>query len=139
VIIVVGTAVDTGAGRRLVVRQGRSAEDLIIEPDGAAAVAVNVVIVGEPGLTDSLPLAAESAAALRDCAADLVQAGVQLAIVVPSTSADKASAVLAALAPVLRPGVDAQDRDRAVFAARRELASGDVVGFGYELTVMRRP
>ena len=139
VIIVVGTAVDTGAGRRLVVRQGRSAEDLIIEPDGAAAVAVNVVIVGEPGLTDSLPLAAESAAALRDCAADLVQAGVQLAIVVPSTSADKASAVLAALAPVLRPGVDAPDRDRAVFAARRELASGDVVGFGYELTVMRRP
>jgi hypothetical protein len=139
VIIVVGTAVDTGAGRRLAVRQGRSAEDLIIEPDGAAAVAVNVVIVGEPGLTDSLPLAAESAAALRDCAADLVQAGVHLAIVVPSTSADKASAVLAALAPVLRPGVDAADRDQAVFAARRELASGDVVGFGYELTVMRRP
>jgi hypothetical protein len=139
VIIVVGTAVDTGAGRRLVVRQGRSAEDLIIEPDGAAAVAVNVVIVGEPGLTDSLPLAAESAAALRDCAADLVQAGVHLAIVVPSTSADKASAVLSALAPVLRPGVAATDRDRAVFAARRELASGDVVGFGYELTVMRRP
>jgi hypothetical protein len=139
VIVVVGTAVDTGAGRRLVVGQGRSAEDLIIEPDGAAAVAVNVVIVGEPGLTDSLQLAAESAAALRDCATDLVQAGVHLAIVVPSTSADKASAVLAALAPALRPGVDAADRDRAVFAARRELASGDVVGFGYELTVMRRP
>lgn len=140
VIIVVGSAVDTGVGRRLVVRQGRSSEDLIIEPDGAAAVAVNVVVVGEPGLKGSLRLAAESAAALRGCAADLVQAGVNLAIIVPSTSADNASAVLKALAPVLRPpGTATADTDQAVLAAREELARGGDAGFGYELTVMRRP
>ena len=140
VIVVVGTAVDTPAGRRLVVQQGRSAEaDLVIEPDGAAAVGVNVVIVGEPGLKGSLRSAAESAAALRDCAADLVRAGVQTAVVVPSTSADNASAVLTVLAPVVQPGVHTPVRDEAVFAARQALARGGDLGFGYELTVMRRP
>lgn len=137
VIIAMATAVQTPEGRRLVVQQENSPDtDLMIEPDDAALGGVSVIVVGEPARNPGI----RSDSALRGCAADLVQAGLQTVVVVPSAPAGTTFQVLAKLTDALRPGAPSSGSDLAVAVhqARQLLAGSGEDSFGYELTLMAR-
>jgi hypothetical protein len=141
VLIVVAIAVDTTAGRRLVIHGGASRHyDIVIDPDEASLTDLAVVVVGEPHGENRRASAAQSAAALRVCAADLIQAGARTVIVVPSAPAAAASDVLASLARILRSGdyQSAKGLSAGAAQARQILAEKTDTQLGYELTVMSR-
>jgi hypothetical protein len=138
VLVIVAVAISTDAGRRLVVHQGASRDDdLVIDPDEAALDGLTAIVLGEP--RSSRSPTAQSAVALRTCAADLLEAGARTVIVVPNAPSIVASRVLASLTETLRPGVDLSLQElRTTVAGARDLLKEADPGLGYELTVMSR-
>jgi hypothetical protein len=141
VLIAVAIAVDTPTGRRLVVHNGVSRDnDLVIDPDEAALAGLTVVLAGEPRAGRRRLSATRSAAALRACAADLIEAGARTVIVVPNAPSAVTSRVLHGLTTTIRPGEShaADVLSGAVDQARKVLAQEADAELGFELTVMSR-
>lgn len=141
VVIIVAIAVDTASGRRLVVHSGESREnDLIVDPDEATLSGLTIVVIGEPRAERRRKFTGRSTAALRGCAADLVNAGARTVIVVPNAPSATSSRVLRCITAALRPGErhNADVLSEAVDEARRVLTQKMDPQLGYELTVMSR-
>ena len=141
VLIAIAIAVDTLAGRRLVVHNGESRDnDLVIDPDDAVLAGLTIVVAGEPRAGRRRLSATRSVAALRACAADLIEAGARTVIVVPNAPSTVTSQVLHCLTTTLRPGerYTADVLSDAVDQARKVLAQETDPELGYELTVMSR-
>jgi hypothetical protein len=141
VLVIVAVAVNTAAGRRLVIHNGKSRHnDLVIDPDDAVLTDLTIVVVGEPRGERGRASAAQSVAALRVCAADLVEAGARTVVVVPNAPSVMASHVLACLTTTLRPGEYPSAKALTDTAARaRDLLKTEVdPRLAYELTVMSR-
>lgn len=141
VLVIVAVAISTSAGRRLVVHNGESRHnDLIIDPDEAVLTDLTIVVAGEPRSGRGRASTPQSVAALRTCAADLIEAGARTVIVVPNAPSVVTAHVLGNLTESLWPGdyPSARDLSDAVAEARDLLTTEADRELGYELTVMSR-
>lgn len=103
VVIVLGVPVDTAAGRRLVVPQHGKGDnaDLVVEPDALRPAGAFVVVVALP-TRERGPAVQSNMPSLRRCAADLVLAGAEQVVVLPSMPADLLGESLRLLAEQVR-------------------------------------
>jgi hypothetical protein len=117
--VLVGVPVESAVGLRLVVPS-----TLLVEPDALSPVGSFVIVAGLP-LPDRPESSADAADMhdLRRCAADLVVAGADFAVVLPSLPAAVLSGCLAALASSLRPSALLSTRavEAAADRVRKEL------------------
>jgi hypothetical protein len=140
VLVIVGIGVDMPAGCRLVIHNAQPDGDLVVDPDEADLTGLTVILLGEPRGENRLGPVRDSAAALRTCATDLIEAGALTVVAVPNTPPSAASAVLGSLASNLRPGNTQSARSLlvAVDHARAVLAKEANRQLSYELTVLSR-
>jgi hypothetical protein len=140
VVIVVAIALNAASGHRLVVHNGESREkDLVIDSDNGRLIGATIIIIGEPRGQRSRTIT-RSAAALRQCAADLMDAGAQTVILVPNAPGTVVSRVLTVLATAIQPGAacSADKLLAAVSNARKHLDEAVEPALGGELTLMSR-
>jgi hypothetical protein len=90
IAVILAVPVDTPVGRRLAIPPSRAedtARDLIIEPDTLASPDTFIVVAGCPtSESDSAPDV--NMRDLRRCGADLIEAGAEFVVVLPSLPAD---------------------------------------------------
>ena len=114
------------------------------DPDEVSLAGLTFVVAGEPRPGPRRASAKRSTAALRSCAADLMEAGARTAIVLPNVPSAVTAQVLGCLVSALRPGegYPARCPERGggpgPQGAGQEGRQKNDPELGYELTVMSR-
>jgi hypothetical protein len=124
IAVILAVPVDTPVGRRLAIPPSRgedTARDLILEPDALAPAGTFIVVAGCPA-SERDSASDVNMRDLRRCGADLIEAGAEFVVVLPSLPADTLHQCLQLLLAEVRASISLWETRGCAERVRRHLA-----------------